>query len=134
MIDVQFYKQAAGAVDDVGAVIEPGWYWVQTRDASNGPPIPFGTSTGPFRTKRDAMRDYRNPPPGNKGWAWKEAARRSVALDGPYSVYHREDGYDYIVRTAESAAPDPTRWQRVATFSNGELTFKTFPPTLTYGS
>jgi hypothetical protein len=70
----------------------------------------------------------------NKGWAWREAARRSVALDGPYSVYYLEGGHDYIIRTAEAAPPDPTRWRHVATFFNGELTFRKFAPTLTYGS
>jgi hypothetical protein len=61
MTDVQFYKQGPGAVDIDGAYMEPGWYWVRQREAAYFPlpSIPYGTSTGPFKTKRDAERDFR---------------------------------------------------------------------------
>jgi hypothetical protein len=57
MIDIQFYKQPAGAVDVDGSPMEPGWYYVRMRYAANGPPIPFGKSIGPFSTKALARKD-----------------------------------------------------------------------------
>jgi hypothetical protein len=59
--NVQFYKQGPGAVDDVGGSIEPGWYYVAMRDTAAGGPAPYGPSTGPFKTKRDAERAYKAP-------------------------------------------------------------------------
>jgi hypothetical protein len=64
---------------------------------------------------------------GQKEWAWREAARRSLALDGPYKVYRIQiagiAGTDHILRTAEAAPPDPNRWKHVATFLKGEQIF-----------
>ncbi len=57
---IQFYKQGPGASDDDGGAMEPGWYWVRTRESPDPslPPIPYGRSTGPFKSKREAEQSY----------------------------------------------------------------------------
>jgi hypothetical protein len=52
----QVYKQPPGAVNDIGGVIEPGWYFVQERETASGTPAPIGPCVGPYATKRDAVR------------------------------------------------------------------------------
>jgi hypothetical protein len=51
----QIYKQPPGAVDIDGSAMDPGWYFVRTRE--NG--SPYGKSVGSFRTMRDATRAVR---------------------------------------------------------------------------
>jgi len=61
---------------------------------------------------------------GNREWAYAEAARRAHALDGPYSIYRHKYNPDYIIRTRESAPPNPERWRLVATYQpDGKLSF-----------
>ena len=61
MDTVQFYKQRQWTIDVDGSSMAPGWYWVKQRPClyPHLPPVPFGKSTGPFRLKREAERDYR---------------------------------------------------------------------------
>lgn len=60
-VSYQLYKQGPGALDIDDKPMEPGWYWVRTRGAADmlAAPIPFGRSTGPFNTKREAQRHFR---------------------------------------------------------------------------
>lgn len=62
----------------------------------------------------------------NKQWAFTEAARRSVALEQPYSIYQLDYTDDFIIRAAAAAAPGK-KWERVATFTDGKLTFGAGP-------
>lgn len=54
---------------------------------------------------------------GNREWAFSEAQRRAGALNGAYAIYrHKRNADDYVIRTAEAAAPNPHLWQHIATF------------------
>ena len=59
----QVFKQAAGACDDIGGVMEPGWYFIAMREGfAGGEAIPSGPCIGPYRTKREAERAARLNP------------------------------------------------------------------------
>jgi hypothetical protein len=58
----QIFKQRAGASNDLGEVLEPGFYWVRMRPSeADGalPQIPVGREHGPFSSHRDADRAAR---------------------------------------------------------------------------
>lgn len=57
----QVYHQEPGACRPSGEVLEPGWYWVRVRANEADPalpPVPYGSEVGPFKTWRQAERDY----------------------------------------------------------------------------
>jgi hypothetical protein len=60
-LKAQVYKQEPGAVRPTGEVLEPGYYWVRVRPSQIDPSlpgIPYGSEVGPFKTWRQAERDY----------------------------------------------------------------------------
>jgi hypothetical protein len=61
-MEYQVFKQQAGASNDLGAVMEPGWYMVRMRPAGdpNNEPIPDGPVIGPYPTKGAALRALRH--------------------------------------------------------------------------